>query len=235
MGAILAADSLVVGDPTSRPVSLTLDRGEILGLLFVEGRPRTSVLRALAGLDAPRGGVVHGTGAPRVVLVSPGTSRAPEFSAQPDVVVLDGLADVDHGRGEHDAWARLAGERERGTAIVVATTSVEQAYRSDRVTLAQWNPIDLDRELWRLLRCIRGLVADSLELFARPAYAPGRSSVSDLWRLTRAARHLLVEARSLASNRDEKRHVEEVGAELAGVSLDDNVLESLVSKIEDAP
>lgn len=232
MGAILAADSLVVGDPTSRPVSLTLDRGEILGLLFVEGRPRTSVLRALAGLDAPHGGVVQG--GPRVVLVSPGTSRAPEFSSQPDVVVLDGLVDVDERRGEHDAWARLAAERERGTAIVVATASVEQAYRSDRVTLAQWNPTDLDRELWRLLRRMRALVADSLELLARPTYAQSRSSVSDLWRLTRAARHLLVEARSLAYSRDEKRHVEEVGAELAGVSLEDDVLESLVSRIEDA-
>jgi hypothetical protein len=58
MIAIVEAIGVVVGDVPATPLSLRVGPGEIVGLLFPPARPRTPVLRALAGLEPPATGEV---------------------------------------------------------------------------------------------------------------------------------------------------------------------------------
>lgn len=231
MTAILEADAVCVGEPPLGPLSLTVDRGEIIGLLFAEGVPRQAFLRALAGVHPPCKGTVRFRGAPRVALVDPGAWGMDALDERADIVVFDGLIDIDNGRTQGDAWTRLAAERERGTAIVVATGCVDQAYRTDRVALAMWRLDDFARELSRLSRRMNSLVEGALEVLAEPATARTRSGgLSELQRLTGASRHLLGEARSHVRSSEDRLRLEEIAAELASVSLDDRVFESLLAR-----
>jgi ABC-type hemin transport system ATPase subunit len=225
MSAVLQADAVVVGDPPSQPVSLALGRGEILGLLFPEGAPRRPMLRALAGLDSPRSGEVRLAGTRRIVLVSPGSSSAEAFAVPADVVFLDGLADVQDGRAERAAWARLAAERECGTAIVLATGDARQAYRSDRVVLAMRTTTDVTRALLQLSRRMQLLVGEVVRLLDAPKGTANPALAAELRRLARGSGELLAAARALARDKEERLYVEEVSAELASVSLDDRVLD----------
>jgi len=233
--AILEADALYAGgEPLVGPISMTVGPGEIIGLLFAEGVPREALLRALAGLNPPCKGAVRFTGAPRIYLAFGGASTTVAFDDQPDLVVFDGLVDIESGRAGRDAWARIASERERGTAIVVATASVEQAYRSDRVTLAMWSSDDCTRELLRLSRRMQSLLGDAMDGLGKASSDPiGSGRIRELQRLTRASRHLLGEARSSVRSPNERLRVEEVAAELASVSLDDRILESLVARVDE--
>jgi ABC-type cobalamin/Fe3+-siderophores transport system ATPase subunit len=233
MPAILEADAVWVGgEPVVGPISLTVGRGEIVGLLFAEGVPHEALLRTLAGLNPPRRGAVRFNGAPRVSLAVGAESTIDAFNDRPDLVVFDGLVDIE-GRAERDAWTRIASERERGTAIVVATVSVEQAYRSDRVALAMWGSVDFTRELRRLALRMHDLITEAMDGLSMTSIDHIRTRrIGELQRLTHASRHLLGEARSCMRSPDDLVRVEEAAAELASVSLDDRVLESLVAKAD---
>jgi hypothetical protein len=190
---------------------LKVHRGEIVALLFAKDAPRTPLLRALAGRDRPRSGVVRFAEALHIALVSPESARAEAFVTRPDVVVLDGLGEVHDNVTERDAWIRLAAERERGTAIVLATTVVEHAYRGDRVTLAMWTAEDFTRELLRLSARMQQLVDEALELLGTPCPSSERwDRVRELERLTRASCDLLHQARFQAKTKQEQKRLSDV-------------------------
>jgi hypothetical protein len=234
MDAILEAEGVFASARDSRPFSMSAAPGEIVGLLFAPKVPRQPLLRVLAGQESPRRGKVRFRGSGRVALVGPGASRAEPLAGRPDLVILDGFPDTGDRESERDAWAWLASERERGAAVVLATDRVEQAYRSDRVALAEWLPEDLTAELLRISYSIQGLLDPLLGILEVGPRLGDRSGLRDLQRLTHAARDLLREARALVRGSSARVEVEEVGAALAGVSLDDRVIDSLIACAEGA-
>lgn len=187
MSAILEAVEVVTDAAgKSPPLSLEVARGEIVGLLFPEGRSRKPLLRALAGLDAPRGGQVRVPRRKRIVLAGTGAPLAAALSPDPDLVVLD--AGNEHSPG--DTWTRIAYERARGTSFLVGTSSVDLAYRSDRVSLAEWDPSAATLTMSRYAQEFVAIVEA-----CRDRYDP--AVAAELRRLNRAARDVLAEQQRL--------------------------------------
>jgi hypothetical protein len=226
MVTVLEAEAVVVAGASSRPLSLRLSRGEIVGLLVADDVDRLPLLRALAGRSAPVHGVVRVTDPSRIVVVSPGRSYGNALSEQPIVLVLDEMHDVVDPITERSAWARLASEREHGTAIVLVTSRIDQAYRSDRVVLAGWTLDGLVQELTTISRRMRPLTAQVLEAVDSRKNVCA-SKVSTLRRLSRAAADLLSVARAQSLTCETRLRVQETAAELAGVAIDDRILEAL--------
>ena len=227
---VLEAVELVVGDPPSPPISFSVRSGEILGLLFPPNRARKPLLRALAGIDHPRAGAIHyAKQAPRTALVE-SQSLSSAFEARPELLLVDAEPSGALDDETRSLWARLAAERECGTAIIVASDIEEQAYRSDRVSLAMWQAIDLITALERLGRHMHQLTASFLEL---SKHAPTAAVASQMRRLNRAAKDLLAEGRRQAQEPEQVVEVLRVASELAAVSVDDRVLDTLVAQSED--
>lgn len=233
MDSLLEAKEVVVGNPPSPPISVSVQSGEILGLLFPPNRPRLPLLRALAGVERPvTGNVRYRTQAPRVALVGSG-SVSDAFDSQPELLLIDGEtggARDDEGRG---LWARLAAERECGMAVVIATEVEEQAYRSDRVSLAMWQPEDLVRALETLSGRMHQLTNVFLDLLKASQQAPTAAVAARLRRLSQAAKDLLAEWRRQAHDTEEVLRVLRIGSDLAADSVDDRVLEALIAQSQD--
>jgi hypothetical protein len=235
MDAVLKAVDLVVGEPPSPSVSLSVRRGEILGLLFPPRRPRMPLLRALTGVEPSRSGsVLHPGKVPHVALVG-SRSLSDAFESQPDLLLVDGTFDAalepePEGRA---FWARLAAERECGTAIILATESEEQAYRSDRVTLAMWDGLDVTKALEGLSRRMHRLTIEFLRLIERSEVVPTAMVAVILRRLNRAAKDLLAEGRRLIRDSEQVVEMARLASDLAADSVDDSVLETMILREQD--
>ncbi len=230
MSAVLEAIDLVVGDPASSPpLSLQVANAEIVGLLFPEGRPRAPLLRALAGFDAPRAGQLRTPQRRRVVLASTGDPLSAAQSSEPDIVVLD----VDERTADRNTWARIASERALGTSFVVGTSSLDHAYRSDRVCLAEWDRLALTKAFAALARRMTSEVQEFLAVLGEYEHRGGSLLAADLLRLNRAARDLVAEMRRLSRSREERSDLQRSAADLAAVTIDEKVLHSVVADEED--
>jgi hypothetical protein len=227
-GPLVEAVDVVVGARSSCPLSFSVGTGEIVGLLLPLTTPRCPLLRVLAGLDAPTAGEVRlGSGRVCVVTTSRGLSEA--LAAQPDLVLFD----AGDGAGNRDTWARLAAERALGTSFVIATSSLDQACRSDRVSLASWDGYQLRRTLTELSS---QLALETQELVG--ALAEGRvprtgALAADLRRLKIGSRALLAEMGRCARARDETTAWYAAARRLETVSLDDRMLEALIADVQD--
>jgi hypothetical protein len=225
MVTVLEAEAVVLAG-ASWPLSLRLARGEIVGLLVGGDVDRLPLLCALAGRSAPVHGVVRVTDPSRIIVMSPGRSYGSALSEQPIVLVLNEMHDVVDPITERSAWARLACEREQGTAIVLVTSRIDQAYRSDRVVLAGWTLDALVQELTTLSQRMRPLTAQVLEAVELRKTVCA-SKVSTLRRLGQAVADLLSVARAQSLTCEARLRVQETAAELAGVAIDDRILEAL--------
>jgi hypothetical protein len=226
VGAIVQAVDLVVGD--SAPWSFDIATREIVGLLFPLAKPRAPILRVLAGLDAAVAGEVRFPGGGSVVLATSGRPLFEALSGQPDLVLID-TDDV----ADRNVWALLASERAIGTSFVIATANLDQACRSDRVSMASWS-------MYELTRAMAGLVAQmtsqTQEFIAMVGEAKDRRSGSlaaDLRRLNVGSRALLGEMHRCAHARDEMLALHAVESEVAGVSLNDRLLDAAIAKAQD--
>jgi hypothetical protein len=227
-GAIVEAVDLVVGDPASTPFSFRVGTGEIVGLLFPLTKPRTPALRALAGLDAAVAGEVRLRGPGRVVVATTASALSDALSMQPDLVLLDAANDYDH-----NVWARIASERALGTSFVIATSSLDQACRSDRVSLASW---DLDELKGTMVQLVRQMTRATKELLAVLGEGQPRRSgalAADLRRLNVGSRALLAEMRRCARTEDEQVAWHSALWKLTRVALDDRVLEAAVEEAQE--
>lgn len=230
MSSILEAVDLVAGDSVScRPLSLRVGSAEIVGLLFPEARPRAPLLRALAGFDAPRAGHLRVPQRRRIVLASTGETLSAALSSQPDVVVLD----AEERTTDRNTWARIAGERALGTSFVVATSSVDHAYRSDRVCLAGWDALALSNAVAGLGRRMTSHVQEFLAVLGEYGHRGGPVLAADLLRLNRAVRDLIAEMRHLSYSSEQRCDVQRTEADLAAVTVDEKVLRSVIADAED--
>lgn len=230
MSAILEAVDLVVGEPASSPpLSLQVANAEIVGLLFPEARPRAPLLRTLAGFDAPRAGRLRVPERRRVVLASTGDTLSAALSSEPDVVVLD----AEERTTDRNTWARIASERALGTSFVVATSSVDQAYRSDRVCLAGWDPLALSKAVSEIAHRMTSDVQEFLAVLGEYRHRGGPVLAAELLRLNRAARDLVAEMRRLSRSHEERWEIQRTAADLAAVAVNDSVLQSVIAEGED--
>jgi ABC-type multidrug transport system ATPase subunit len=230
VSAVLEAIDLVVGEPASfPPLSLQVESAEIVGLLFPEAKPRAPLLRALAGFDAPRAGRLSMPQRRRIVLASTGETLSAALSSEPDVVVLD----ADERTTDRNTWARIAGERALGTSFVVATSSVEHAYRSDRVCLAGWDRLALSKATSTLASRMSTEVRELLAVLGQCQHRGDSALAAELLRLNRAARDLLAEMRRLSRSREERSDLQRTAADLAAVAVDEKVLHSVIADAED--
>lgn len=220
---------LAAGAP--EPLSFDVKRGEIHGLLFPPAAERQPLLSVLAGLQPPRTGKVSMPSGPMLLRVSNTVDEA--LSSPADVVLINEARPPANDDVVRDSWARIAGERERGTTIIVATSCEEQAYRSDRVSLAMWDESMLRDALLRLSRSMGSLVAEFLAVFDAEKNAPSIAIASRLRRLNHAARDLLQESRKHARSLERMQAMRALSAELAGNQLDDRVLEAVIDRADD--
>jgi hypothetical protein len=225
-GAIVEAIDLVAGDPPSVPLSLGVAPGEIVGLLFPPARPRAPVLRALAGLDAAVAGEVRLLRHKRIEIAPSGKPLSTVLSSQPDLVLLDAAEE----RADRGMWAQLASGRARGTSFVVATASVDQACRGDRVSLASWEMDELTRAMQQLVRRMNSQVQEFLAVLgeARARDARTGSMAADLRRLNVGSRALLAEMRRCASARTELLLVKSAAAQVASACVSDRLLDAII-------
>ncbi len=229
MGAIVEAISVVVGGAPSIPLSLGVGPGEIVGLLFPPDRPRMPVLRALAGLDSPVAGEVRVAGRRRILLAKPGQQLSAVLSSQPDLVLVDAANDV----ADRGTWALMASERALGTSFVVATASVEQACRSDRMSLASWERDELTRALQDLARQMTSQVQEFLAVLGEARHRGTGSKAADLRRLNAGARILLAEMRLRTRATGDEHAFHRAAAALSGASLSDRLLDSVIAEDQD--
>ena len=230
MSAVLEAVDLVVGEPASSPpLSLQVGNAEIVGLLFPEGRPRAPLLRALAGFDAPKRGHLRTLQRRRIVLASTGETFSAALSSEPDVVVLD----ADERTTDRNTWVRIASERALGTSFVVGTSSVDHAYRTDRVCLAGWDVLALSDAISALARRMTSEVQEFLTVLGEYQHRGGPILAAELLRLNRAARDLIAEMRRLSCSRGERAALQGMAADLAAVAVDEKVLHSVIADAED--
>ena len=228
MVTIVDAVDLVVGDARSPPFSFGVAAGEIVGLLFPPTRPRAHVLRVLAGLEAPAAGEVRFPDRARVVLASSGQQLHELLSTQPDLVVYD-AADAP----DRSTWALLASERALGTSIVVATAIVDQACRTDRVSLVPWQMEELTRAITELVPRMAGQVHEFLGAFGSRQHRRSGSIAAELRRLNVGARALLGEMERRARSEEELLAWHRAAAQVAGVSVSDRVLEAAIAEGQD--
>jgi hypothetical protein len=132
MTPIVEAVELVIEGPSS--LSLGVRAGEIVGLLFPLGKPRTHVLRVLAGLDPAAAGDARFRDQGRIVIADTARPLSEALTVQPDLVLLDAANDL----ADRNTWARLASERALGTSFVVATANLDLACRR-RSFLPGWD------------------------------------------------------------------------------------------------
>jgi hypothetical protein len=232
MQAILEATELVVGDPPASPVSFVLRRGEILGLLFPPSRPRAPLLRVLAGMAQPREGAVRYPGSPpRVAIAVGGWPHGCEPEA--DLVLIDGLMEAANDGEARETWARLAGQREQGTSIVLATSLEEDAYRSDRVSLAMWSSDEAMRAARRLHESLHALVVAFLRVTERGKATPNAALAAQVRRLSRAARDLIAEGRRKARDSEQLVSVKQLASELSGDLMDERFLDAMIAQERD--
>jgi hypothetical protein len=159
---------------------------------------------------------------------SPGSTVGDALASRSDVVLIEDTAVASNDRQVRDAWARIASERERGLAIVFATTHVEQAYRSDRVSFAMWDESRLVAGFRRLSDGMTSLVDDFLRVFEAGKGSPTAALALRLQRLNRAARDFDGEARRHAWAR-----MRGAAAELASRQVNDRVLEAAIRNARD--
>lgn len=229
MVAIVEAIDLVTGDPPSAPLSLAVAPDEIVGLLFPPVRPRVPILRALAGLDATVAGEVRFPGRRRILLATPGPPLSDALSSHPDLVVLDAEQGADHS-----TWVRLATERARGTSFVVATASVDQASRSDRISLASWEMDELTRAIQELVRQMTSQVQEFLAVLGEgQQHHRSASLAADLRRLNVGSRALLGEMRLCARDREDHLVCETAEEHIAGASVSDRLLDAVIAETQD--
>jgi hypothetical protein len=226
MGIIIEAVDLVVGGPWSTGLSLGVATAEIVGLLFPPDRPRAPVLRVLAGLDAAFAGAIRFPGRARVVVATPGRSLSDVLSAQPDLVLLDVASDV----VDRNLWARLASERALGTSFVVATSSLEQACRGDRVSPASWDMDQLTRAVAELLVQMTGQTHEWVARMGEPVQPDTARLARDLRRLNVASRVLLGEMGRCARPGNETAVWRAAALRVAGVSVSDHVLDAVIAE-----
>jgi ATPase subunit of ABC transporter with duplicated ATPase domains len=224
MRAILEAVDLVVEDAPG-PLSFAVGPGEIVGLLFPPGFGREAALRALAGEEKPVRGEVRVEHHRRVARAAAGPSLSDALASQPDVVLLD----VDDDAETRATWPRLAGERALGTSIVVATASVDHAFRSDRVAMASWTLAELSRAVRSLAYRMSSEVQEFLAMLSEARYRQTGELATDLGRLNAAARTFLGEMRRQAHAAEDAIALRVAAAQIAGASIDDRVLEALAN------
>jgi hypothetical protein len=226
---LLNVVDLEVSDAPSAPLSFDVVRGEIHGLFCPPQVDRGPLLRVLAGLDRPRAGRVDmPLGFVRVAMIGIGSTVGDAFGSAPDAVLFDDPPAAANDRQDHDHWARLAAERERGTTIIVATSREEQAYRSDRVSLAMWDEVTLRGTYQRLSQRVSLLVDEFLRLLDQGNRSSYRSVALRLMQLNHATRDLIDEGRRHSHSLQQWRALSSFSKELAGQQLDDGVLESLI-------
>jgi hypothetical protein len=228
IGAIVEAIDLVVGDPPSAPFSIGVATGEIVGLLFPLGKPRVPILRVLAGLDAAVAGEVRFPARGRIVVATKG-QLSDALSMQPDLVLLDAANDA----GDHNMWARLASERALGTSFVIATSSLDQAYRSDRVSLASWEIYELTLTMAELVRQITDQTREFLALQGKGQILRRGALAADLRRLQAGSRAILAEMSRCARPGEETIALHTAAWRLARVYLNDRVLDGAVAEAQD--
>jgi hypothetical protein len=233
MGALVEAVDLVAGDPGSPPLSLGVERGEIVGLLFPPSRPRTPILRALAGLDATVAGEVRFRARRRILLASPGPPLSTALSSQPDLVLLDAADAEAEGRMDPRTWARLASARAQGTSFVVATASVDVACRADRVSLASWQKDELSRAIEDLVRQMTCQVQEFLAVLGEARHRRTPALAAELRRLNAGGRVLLAEMRRCAHVRKDLLVCRAAAAQVAGASVSDQLLDAVIAGSRD--
>jgi hypothetical protein len=228
MVAIVEAVNLVAGEPPSAPFSFGVATGEIIGLLFPPGKPRTPILRVLAGLDASVAGEVRLPGRGRIAIATTGQQLADALSMQPDLVLVDAANDA----ADHNMWARLAGERTLGTSFVVATSNIDQACRGDRVSLASWDMYELTCATTELVRQMASQTQEFLAVLEEAKHRRNGSLAADLRRLNVASRALLAEMRRRARAGDETVAWHTAAWRVAGVSVNDRVLDASIAEAQ---
>jgi hypothetical protein len=228
MPTVLEATHLVVGDPPASPVSFALQRGEILGLLFPPDRPPAPLLRVLAGMEQPRKGAVRYSGKARRVAIAVG-GWPHGVEPQADLVLIDGLMAAANDSAARETWARLAGEREQGTSIVLATSFEDHAYRCDRVSLAMWSSDEAIHAAKKVHENLHAMVDDFLRLTEHGRAPPDAALAAHLRRLSRAARDLIAEGRRLASSFEQVLSVKRIASQLSGDLVDERVLDAVIA------
>jgi hypothetical protein len=227
-GPLLEAIDAVVGDSRSPPFSLCVGTGEIVGLLLPLSRPRLPILRVLAGAGAPVVGEVS-RGRARIRVAATREALSDVLSTQPDLVLFD----AGDGPADHDTWARLATERALGTSFVVATSSLDQACRSDRVSLASWDMYELTRTVPELSS---QMTLETHELLAALGQGKPRRTgalAADLRRLKIGSQALVAEMRRCARTQDEMTAWHVAARRLDCLSLADRVLDALIADAQD--
>jgi hypothetical protein len=229
--AVLRAVDLQLGDGASEPLSFEVQRGEIHGLLFPPEVERGPLMRVLAGLERPRAGRVEWPSGPvRVVMSAPGSTLVDALGSPFDVALIDDAPAPANDRPSRDSWARIAGEREAGATIVVATSREEHAYRSDRVSLAMWDEATLRNAYLRLSRGMSALVNEFLDLLEAGKEASNAAVALRLHRLNQAARDLVHEGRKHTRAWQE---LQKLAGPLASQQLDDRILEAVIRRGQD--
>jgi len=229
MAILIDAVDLVVGDVRSPPFSLGVAASEIVGLLFPPARPRVSVLRVLAGLEAPVAGQVRFPGGGRVALATSSQQLHEALATHPHLVVYDTANDAP----DRGLWALLASERALGTSFVVATASVDQACRSDRVSTVPWEMGEVTNAIAELVSQMSGQVHEFLGALGERQHRRSASLAVELRRLNVGARALLGEMERRARSEDELLAWHGAAAQVAGVSVSDRVLEAAVAEGQD--
>jgi hypothetical protein len=229
MSAIVEAINVVTGNPASPPLTLSVGPGEIVGLLFPSRRPRTPTLRVLAGLDAPLAGEVRRPKRSRIVLAEPDRPLSDALASQPALVLIDSAAEV----SDRNTWAMLASERAVGTSFLVATANIDQAYRSDRVSLASWEANDLGRAIHDIARRMSSEMQEFLAVIDEMQWRKALPLASELRRLNAAGRALVEEARERARSTAERLAAQTSREQLAAVSIADKVLDALIAEAQD--
>jgi energy-coupling factor transporter ATP-binding protein EcfA2 len=223
------------------PLSFEITRGEIHGLLFPPDADRSPLLRVLTGVDRPAAGRVDMPSGPVRVAASPvGASlsalavpAAGALATGYDLVLIEDPPSPTNDRQASDLWARFSAERERGAAIVIATSSVEQAYLGDRVSLTMWDHAHLLDACLQLGVTMHALVDEFLRLLEEGRSASSAAVAGRLKRLNQAARDLAAEGRKHARLLEQQRSLR--SRNLASHRLDDVVLDAPIREQEASP
>lgn len=226
---VIEATDLVVGDPPSAPLSLGVATGEIVGLLFPPNKPRMPILRALAGLEGAVAGHIRSAGRGRVVVAATDRPLGDALSTLPDLVLLDAASDP----ADHNLWARLASERALGTSFLVATVNLDQACHGDRVSLASWEMYELTHATTELMQQMTSKTREFLAALGEARHRRRGALAADLRRLNVGSRALLAEMRRCAHGGDEMFAWHAAEGKIAGVSLNDRVLDAVIADGQD--